>query len=54
MQFIGLSYCLKKIPRALAVFYLLLVLVMFFVQMYLFEAEACADETPIIYFWLLV
>ena len=54
MQFIGLAYCLKRITRALMVFYLVLVFVMFVVQMYLFEADSCSTETPVIYIWLLI
>ena len=35
------------------VFYFGIVFVMFFTQMYLFEAYTCASESPILYYWLL-
>ena len=54
MQFVGLVGCLKGIPKALMTFYFLLVFVMFFVQMILFQGENCYSESPVIFIWLTV
>jgi hypothetical protein len=54
IQFVGLVSCLKKIPQYLMTFYFLLVFVMFFVQMILFEGDNCYEETPLIFIWLCV
>ena len=51
-NFLGLANQLKKIPRALFVFYVAVVTIMFFVQMMLFQSENCYVEVPLIFFWL--
>jgi hypothetical protein len=53
-NFIGLAGYLKVIPRALFLFYISVVTIMFFVQMILFQSDKCYIEVPLIYFWLLV
>jgi hypothetical protein len=53
LQFVGMVSCLKAIPKALMGFYFLLVFVMFFVQMILFQGENCYQESPILFIWLV-
>lgn len=41
LQFVGMVGCLKKIPTFLMTFYFMVVFVMFFVQMILFQGNNC-------------
>jgi hypothetical protein len=52
IQFIGCASWLKTIPKALLVFYFMIVATMFFTQMILFQGEECRVETPLYFYWL--